>query len=138
MASDALDVPVEQRPARLRWRHHRHATRALPIPTGERITPTPGYEVKLASEAEGILAWAIEGCLWWLDEDNGGDIPMSAEMIELQTLHLEGNDEFAELISGGWLVSTRRGRRHERRSVERLRTTCRPTRRVARRPRRLS
>jgi len=29
---------------------------------------------------------------------------MSAEMIELQTLHLEGNDEFAELISGGWLV----------------------------------
>ena len=78
--------------------------RYMPIPTGERITPTPGYEVKLANEAEGILAWAIEGCLWWLDEDKGGDIPMSEEMQQLQTMHLEGNDEFAELILNGWLV----------------------------------
>ena len=78
--------------------------RYMPVPTGVRITPTPGYEVKLANEVEGILAWAIDGCLMWLEEDGGGDIPMSDEMVQLQTQHLEGNDEFADLVANGWLV----------------------------------
>jgi P4 family phage/plasmid primase-like protien len=78
--------------------------RYMPIPTGERITPKPGYEMQLASETEGILAWAVEGNLRWQEEDGAGDIPMSPEMIEMQTQHLEGNDEFAELITNSWLV----------------------------------
>jgi len=81
--------------------------RYMPIPTGERITPKPGYEMQLASEAEGILAWAIEGNIRWQEEDGGGDIPMSAEMQQLQTEHLEGNDEFAEMVTNGWLHAVR-------------------------------
>jgi P4 family phage/plasmid primase-like protien len=80
------------------WRRYR------PMPTGDTIEAVAGYEVALASEVEGILAWAIEGTQLWLEEDNGADIPMSDEMKRMQEEHITHNDEFGELLDNGWLV----------------------------------
>jgi len=47
------------------WRRIRLVPFNVVIPTGERDKTMPD---KLAAEAEGILAWLVEGCRRWLDE----------------------------------------------------------------------
>jgi len=78
--------------------------RYVPFMTGPKQKATPGYEDALKAEAEGILAWCIEGCRLWLEEDGGGEIPLTVEQIEQRDAHIFDHDEWSDFIESVILV----------------------------------
>ena len=66
----------------------------MPIQTaGPLDAVDPDWEGKLASEADGILAWAVSGCLDW--QARGHRLPEPASMVALRDAHLEEQDVYA-------------------------------------------
>jgi putative DNA primase/helicase len=75
--------------------------RYRPIKTGpslERSQMSPDYEARLREEADGILTWAIEGCLLWQAE--GRRLPTLSVIDELAATHLADNDWRLEWSEG--------------------------------------
>ena len=84
--------------------------RYLPIRTGPERQAVPGYEQRLHAEAEGILAWLVEGLTIWLEDDGGGEIPVPEQVEVFRDAQIVGSDPMRTFVESQLLIMDRADR----------------------------